>query len=384
MVQTAAERTGAGRRSDRRPVAVRSASRGGHLAGSWRGFAWSIAARGRPQPISAAGRISISSTPLRISAAGSRRSPSSPRRSTLSGSSRRWQITSPAASQTPPAFDTLWRLAHPARLPCMRRHTFDLLTPRTKTAWDKAAGKDRGARAQRGGRPPFCAGGSLLPRDPRPRRDRAGRQACPMSSTRCLPTTPPSSAPRPFSTSTISWSGRASSCASTMRSVARSGGVIATSSSTNSRIPTRSRRRSCFESPPRTARRDGRTAFCARALSSWSATPSRPSTASAGADVGSYARGAERHCAALARQHRPDHGELPLTAGDPDPHQPLFRRAALRPESARLRGARADARSAGPRSAVRRQDHDRCAARLRGRRRFATPRPKPSPISARG
>ena len=27
----------------------------------------------------------------------------------------------------------------------MRRHTFDLLTPRTKTAWDKAAGKDTGA-----------------------------------------------------------------------------------------------------------------------------------------------------------------------------------------------------------------------------------------------
>ncbi len=26
----------------------------------------------------------------------------------------------------------------------MRRHTFDLLTPRTKTAWEKAAGKDRG------------------------------------------------------------------------------------------------------------------------------------------------------------------------------------------------------------------------------------------------
>jgi ATP-dependent exoDNAse (exonuclease V) beta subunit len=45
---------------------------------------------------------------------------------------------------TPPAFDTLWRLAHPARLPCMRRHTFDLLTPRTKTAWEKVAGKDRG------------------------------------------------------------------------------------------------------------------------------------------------------------------------------------------------------------------------------------------------
>lgn len=45
---------------------------------------------------------------------------------------------------TPPSFDALWRLAHPERLPCMRRHTFDLLTPRTKTAWEKAAGKDRG------------------------------------------------------------------------------------------------------------------------------------------------------------------------------------------------------------------------------------------------
>jgi len=46
---------------------------------------------------------------------------------------------------TPPAFDTLWRLAHPERLPCMRRHTFDLLTPKTKTAWVRIAGKDRGA-----------------------------------------------------------------------------------------------------------------------------------------------------------------------------------------------------------------------------------------------
>lgn len=45
---------------------------------------------------------------------------------------------------TPPSFDALWRLAHPERLPCMRRHTFDLLTLRTKTAWEKAAGKDRG------------------------------------------------------------------------------------------------------------------------------------------------------------------------------------------------------------------------------------------------
>jgi ATP-dependent exoDNAse (exonuclease V) beta subunit len=46
---------------------------------------------------------------------------------------------------TPLMFETLWRLAHPGRLPCMRRHTLDLLTPRTKAAWDKAAGKDRGA-----------------------------------------------------------------------------------------------------------------------------------------------------------------------------------------------------------------------------------------------
>jgi len=47
--------------------------------------------------------------------------------------------------ETPPVFETLWRLAHPERLPCMRRHTFDLLTPKTKIAWEKAAGKDRGA-----------------------------------------------------------------------------------------------------------------------------------------------------------------------------------------------------------------------------------------------
>ncbi|MCK1341540.1 UvrD-helicase domain-containing protein [Bradyrhizobium sp. 38] len=48
--------------------------------------------------------------------------------------------------ETPPSFETLWRLAHPGRLPCMRRRTFELLTPKTKTAWEKAAGKDRGAQ----------------------------------------------------------------------------------------------------------------------------------------------------------------------------------------------------------------------------------------------
>jgi CRISPR-associated exonuclease Cas4 len=47
--------------------------------------------------------------------------------------------------ETPPTFDALWRLAHPERLPCMRQDSFDLLTPRSRTAWDKAAGKDRGS-----------------------------------------------------------------------------------------------------------------------------------------------------------------------------------------------------------------------------------------------
>lgn len=46
--------------------------------------------------------------------------------------------------KTPPDFPTLWWLAHPPRLPCMRRDTYDLLVPRAKTAWEKAAGKDRG------------------------------------------------------------------------------------------------------------------------------------------------------------------------------------------------------------------------------------------------
>jgi ATP-dependent exoDNAse (exonuclease V) beta subunit len=46
---------------------------------------------------------------------------------------------------TAPTFAVLWRLAHPARIPCMRYRTLDLATPKTKTAWDKAAGKDRGS-----------------------------------------------------------------------------------------------------------------------------------------------------------------------------------------------------------------------------------------------
>jgi ATP-dependent exoDNAse (exonuclease V) beta subunit len=80
------------------------------------------------------------------------------------GEFRRWLTTQPLEPKTrefvdqierlanhfvgsfaePPTFDTLWRLAHPVRLPCMRRYTFDLLLPRTKTSWDRAAGKGRG------------------------------------------------------------------------------------------------------------------------------------------------------------------------------------------------------------------------------------------------
>lgn len=45
----------------------------------------------------------------------------------------------------PPDFATLWRLAHPPQLACMRRHSFDLLTPRRKSAWERVAGKERGA-----------------------------------------------------------------------------------------------------------------------------------------------------------------------------------------------------------------------------------------------
>ena len=45
-----------------------------------------------------------------------------------------------------PDFATLWRLAHPPRLGCMRRNSFDLLTPRRKSAWERIAGKEQGAR----------------------------------------------------------------------------------------------------------------------------------------------------------------------------------------------------------------------------------------------
>ncbi|WEX85812.1 UvrD-helicase domain-containing protein [Sinorhizobium garamanticum] len=46
----------------------------------------------------------------------------------------------------PPGFAALWRLAHPPHLRCMRRNSFDLLTPRRKSAWERVAGRELGAR----------------------------------------------------------------------------------------------------------------------------------------------------------------------------------------------------------------------------------------------
>jgi CRISPR-associated exonuclease Cas4 len=45
-----------------------------------------------------------------------------------------------------PDFPRLWELAHPPRLGCMRRHSFDLMAPRRKTAWEKIAGKEAGGQ----------------------------------------------------------------------------------------------------------------------------------------------------------------------------------------------------------------------------------------------
>ena len=46
----------------------------------------------------------------------------------------------------PPAFPCLWKLAHPPHLRCMRKDSFELLRPRNKSAWERAAGKDHGSR----------------------------------------------------------------------------------------------------------------------------------------------------------------------------------------------------------------------------------------------
>jgi len=46
----------------------------------------------------------------------------------------------------PHDFSRLWRLAHPPRLSCMRRDTYDLVMPRRKSAWVRIAGKSTGER----------------------------------------------------------------------------------------------------------------------------------------------------------------------------------------------------------------------------------------------
>ena len=48
-----------------------------------------------------------------------------------------------------PGFEQLWRLAHPPQLACMRKHSSDLLIPRHKSAWERAAGKEQGGRLHR-------------------------------------------------------------------------------------------------------------------------------------------------------------------------------------------------------------------------------------------
>jgi ATP-dependent exoDNAse (exonuclease V) beta subunit len=47
---------------------------------------------------------------------------------------------------TVPDFPTLWKLAHPPRLACMRRDTFDLIPPRRKRAWQRIAGEEAGGQ----------------------------------------------------------------------------------------------------------------------------------------------------------------------------------------------------------------------------------------------
>ena len=49
--------------------------------------------------------------------------------------------------ENPPDFEQLWKLAHPPFSPAMRRESSDLLRPQLKAAWERAAGKGRGAEA---------------------------------------------------------------------------------------------------------------------------------------------------------------------------------------------------------------------------------------------
>jgi CRISPR-associated exonuclease Cas4 len=82
------------------------------------------------------------------------------------GEFRRWASSAPAEPKTlalldqlevlsafyaqsfdpQPEFARLWALAHPPELSCMRKNSFELLRPRHKSAWERAAGKEHGSR----------------------------------------------------------------------------------------------------------------------------------------------------------------------------------------------------------------------------------------------
>jgi len=74
------------------------------------------------------------------------RAPAEPKTATLLGQLQQLADFFADSFAAPPAFPTLWKLAHPPVLPCMRKGSFELLTPRLRTAWQKAAGKEAGPR----------------------------------------------------------------------------------------------------------------------------------------------------------------------------------------------------------------------------------------------
>jgi ATP-dependent exoDNAse (exonuclease V) beta subunit len=77
------------------------------------------------------------------------RAPGEPRTATLLGHLEQLAEFFADSFDSTPSFPALWKLAHPPVLLCMRKDSFELLTPRLKTAWQKAAGKEAGPR--------FCA-----------------------------------------------------------------------------------------------------------------------------------------------------------------------------------------------------------------------------------
>jgi ATP-dependent exoDNAse (exonuclease V) beta subunit len=72
------------------------------------------------------------------------RAPGEPRTAALLGHLQQLADFFADNFEAAPSFSTLWKLAHPPVLPCMRKDSFELLTPRLKTAWQKAAGKEAG------------------------------------------------------------------------------------------------------------------------------------------------------------------------------------------------------------------------------------------------